>query len=161
MFLSADSHLHSLNLLYPRTLKCWNNTGMMIQKAAVEEKPGWMVSSGKSGTVHVHSSKHMFRFLDGGPSIHQFLQDGENVIRHLMQLSDLDNLLSVGTICYQLGESYLNVFFLRKMDNLLSVYKFYQNWIILLSDIMSEWQFFYLKVHGFRYRVFFFSLVPP
>ena len=70
VFLSADSHLHSLNLLYPRTLKCWNNTGMMIQKAAVEEKPGWMVSSGKSGTVHVHSSKHMFRFLDGGPSIH-------------------------------------------------------------------------------------------
>ena len=50
-----------------------------------------------------------------------------------MQLSDLDNVLSVGTICYQLGESYLNVFFLRKMDNLLSVYKFYQNWIILLS----------------------------
>ena len=55
-------------------------------------------------------------------------------IRHLMQLSDLDNLLSVWTIYYQLGESYLNVFLLRKMDNLLSVYKFYQNWIIMLSS---------------------------
>ena len=54
-----------------------------------------------------------------------------------MQLSDLDNVLSVGTICYQLGESYLNVFLLRKMDNLLSVYKFYQNWIILLSGLMK------------------------
>ena len=51
-----------------------------------------------------------------------------------MQLSDLDNLLSVGTICFQFGESYLNVFLLRKMDNLLSVYKFYQNWIIMLSS---------------------------
>ena len=51
-----------------------------------------------------------------------------------MQLSDLDNVLSVGTICYQLGESHLNVFLRRKMDNLLSVYKFYQNWIILLSS---------------------------
>ena len=57
-------------------------------------------------------------------------------IRHLMQLSDLDNLLSVVTICYQLGESYLNVFLLHKMDNLLSVYKFYQYWIMLLSDFM-------------------------
>ena len=54
-----------------------------------------------------------------------------------MQLSDLDNVLSVGTICYQLRESYLNVFLLRKMDNLLSVYKFYQNWIILLSGSMK------------------------
>ena len=50
-----------------------------------------------------------------------------------MQLSDLDNVLSVGTIRYQLGESYLYVFLLRKMDNLLSVYLFYQFWIILLS----------------------------
>ena len=57
--------------------------------------------------------------------------------RHLMQLSDLDNLLSVVTICYQLGESYLNVFLLRKMDNLLSVFKFYQYWIIFLSDLMN------------------------
>ena len=56
-----------------------------------------------------------------------------------MQLSDLDNVLSVGTICYQLGESYLNVFLLRKMDNLLSVYKFYQNWIMFLSDLMKYW----------------------
>ena len=55
------------------------------------------------------------------------------VIRHLMQLSDLDNLLSVGTICYQFGESFLNVFLLHKLDNLLSVYIFYQYWITLLS----------------------------
>ena len=50
-----------------------------------------------------------------------------------MQLSDLDNLLSVGTICYQFGESFLNVFLLHKLDNLLSVYIFYQYWITLLS----------------------------
>ena len=55
------------------------------------------------------------------------------MIRNLMQLSDLDNLLSVGTICYQFGESFLNVFLLHKLDNLLSVYIFYQYWIILLS----------------------------
>ena len=60
-----------------------------------------------------------------------------NGIRHLMQLSDLDNLLSVGTICYQLGESYLNVFLLRKIDNLLSVYIFDQYWIVFLSDFMN------------------------
>ena len=42
-----------------------------------------------------------------------------------MQLSDLDNLLSIWTICYQFGESYLNVFLLRKMDNLLSIYIYF------------------------------------
>ena len=53
-----------------------------------------------------------------------------------MQLSDLDNLLSVGTICYQFGESFLNVFVLHKLDNLLSVYIFYQYWIIFLLDFV-------------------------
>ena len=56
-------------------------------------------------------------------------------IRHLMQLYDLDNLLSVETIRYQLGEAYLYVFLLRKMDNLLSVYIFNQYWTIFLSDL--------------------------
>ena len=66
-----------------------------------------------------------------------FLSDPGKPIRHSMQLSDLDNLLSDGTIRYQLGESYLYVFLLNKMDNLLSVYIFYQYWIILLSVLMS------------------------
>ena len=56
---------------------------------------------------------------------------------HLMQLSDLENILSVGRICYQLGESYLNVFLLHTMENLLSVYISYQYWRIFLSDLMK------------------------
>ena len=41
-----------------------------------------------------------------------------NAIRHLMLFSDLENLLSVWRICYQLGESYLNVFLLHDIENL-------------------------------------------
>ena len=48
-----------------------------------------------------------------------------------MQLSDLENILSVGRICYQLGESYLFVFLLHTMENLLSVLE------NLLSDLMK------------------------
>ena len=50
-----------------------------------------------------------------------------------MELSDLDNVISVGTICYQFGEPFLDVFLLHKLDNLLSVYILYQYSIILLS----------------------------
>ena len=35
-----------------------------------------------------------------------------------MWFSDLENLLSVGGIFYQLGESYLNLFLLHKVENL-------------------------------------------
>ena len=35
-----------------------------------------------------------------------------------MLFSDLENLLSVGTISYQLGESYLNVCLLDEIENL-------------------------------------------
>ena len=55
-----------------------------------------------------------------------------------MQLSDLDNVLSVGTICYQFGESFLNVILLHKMDNLLSVYIFLSeldNLVISLDEM--------------------------
>ena len=45
---------------------------------------------------------------------------------HLMQLSDLDNLLSVGTIHDQLWDP-TYVFLLHKMDNMFSVYIFHQN----------------------------------
>ena len=39
-------------------------------------------------------------------------------IRDLMWFSDLENLLSIGRIFYQLGESYLNLFLLHKVENL-------------------------------------------
>ena len=39
-------------------------------------------------------------------------------IRDLMRFSDLENLLSIGRIFYQLGESYLNLFLLHKVENL-------------------------------------------
>ena len=63
-------------------------------------------------------------------------------IRHLMQLSDLENILSVGRICYQLGESYLNVFLLHTMENLLSVYIFYQYWRIFyqFGESVISWE---------------------
>ena len=38
-----------------------------------------------------------------------------------MWFSDLENLLSIGRIFYQLGESYLNLFLLHKVENLWSV----------------------------------------
>ena len=39
-------------------------------------------------------------------------------IRDLMWFSDFENLLSIGRIFYQLGESYLNLFLLHKVENL-------------------------------------------
>ena len=44
--------------------------------------------------------------------------DGTSTIRDLMWFSDLENLLSIGRIFYQLGESYLNLFLLHKVENL-------------------------------------------
>ena len=41
-----------------------------------------------------------------------------NQIRDLMWFSDLENLLSIGIIFYQMGESYLNLFSLHKVENL-------------------------------------------
>ena len=47
------------------------------------------------------------------------LGQGHHVeIRDLMWFSDLENLLPIGRIFYQLGESYLNLFFLHKVENL-------------------------------------------
>ena len=46
------------------------------------------------------------------------MNNGYYWIRHLMLFSDLENLLSVWRICYQLGESYLNVFLLHDIENL-------------------------------------------
>ena len=43
---------------------------------------------------------------------------GDIFIRDLMWFSDLENLLSIGRIFYQLGESYLNLFLLHKVENL-------------------------------------------
>ena len=47
-----------------------------------------------------------------------------------MWFSDLENLLSIGRIFYQLGESYLNLFLLHKVENLWSVRNL---WSILTS----------------------------
>ena len=44
--------------------------------------------------------------------------DQADFIRDLMWFSDLENLLSIGRIFYQLGESYLNLFLLHKVENL-------------------------------------------
>ena len=66
-------------------------------------------------------------------------------IRHLMQLSDLENILSVGIICYELWKSYLNVFLLHTMENMLSVYICYLYIFILLVNIDED------AVLGIRY----------
>ena len=47
------------------------------------------------------------------------------------ELSDL-----IWTICYQVGQSYLNLFLKCKMDNLLSVCKFHKYWIIFLLHVI-------------------------
>ena len=61
-------------------------------------------------------------------------------IRHLMLFSDLENLLSIGRICYQLGESYLNVFLLHEIENLWSVRNLWSIFTLLsvLENLLSS-----------------------
>ena len=61
-------------------------------------------------------------------------------IRDLMWFSDLENLLSIGRIFYQLGESYLNLFLLHKVENLWSVRNLWSIFTSLsaLEDFLSD-----------------------
>ena len=61
-------------------------------------------------------------------------------IRDLMVFSDLENLLSIGRIFYQLGESYLNLFLLHKVENLWSVRNLWSIFTSLsaLEDFLSD-----------------------
>ena len=56
-----------------------------------------------------------------------------------MWFSDLENLLSIGRIFYQLGESYLNLFLLHKVENLWSV----RNLWSILTSLSALEDFFY------------------
>ena len=57
-----------------------------------------------------------------------------------MWFSDLENLLSIGRIFYQLGESYLNLFLLHKVENLWSVRNLWSIFTSLsaLEDFLSD-----------------------
>ena len=62
------------------------------------------------------------------------------LIGDLMWFSDLENLLSIGRIFYQLGESYLNLFLLHKVENLWSVRNLWSIFTSLsaLEDFLSD-----------------------
>ena len=84
---------------------------------------------------HFYCNIECFSFLH---KLHGQIYEREN-IRDLMWFSDLENLLSIGRIFYQLGESYLNLFLLHKVENLWSV----RNLWSIFTSLSALEDFFY------------------
>ena len=112
-------------------------------KFSIASQPIWQVGTIKAALFCLKKITLVLAYLDWL----FFARYGLVLIRDLIWFSDLENLLSIGRIFYQLGESYLNLFCYIKWricDQFGICDQFlhrYQHWRIFLSNQNRNHQF--------------------